>query len=354
MVELNKKVIVIFLMFLLLSTVAQAQEPYRVGTTVANFLELGYGSAAIAMGDAYVSNGRDISSIYWNPAGLGYMRNNEFIAMNQSWFADIQMGFVAIGIPTNQFGTFALGMYYTSYGEEKVTSMLMQEGTGENFDGLDYAVSLSYGRNIVRWFSFGISLKYIASRIWHESASAMAMDLGVNVNTSFLSPTGNREDGLCIGMSISNYGTKMKYDGIDLKRPIDEAPEEAGNFAYVPARYETVSWELPLIFRIGVSMNAIRTAKHQLILAIDAIHPNNNSEYVNLGTEYSMALGSFGKMFLRGGYKGLFMVDSQFGMTLGFGFRFNFMNNKGLKIDYAYRDIGMLGKVNTYTVGIIF
>ena len=49
---------------------SQAQNPIRAGTTAANFLEIGYGTAGCAMGDAYVSMARDLSSIYWNPAGL--------------------------------------------------------------------------------------------------------------------------------------------------------------------------------------------------------------------------------------------------------------------------------------------
>ena len=38
------------------------------GTTVANFLEIDIGSAATAMGGAYVSIANDVSSAYWNPA----------------------------------------------------------------------------------------------------------------------------------------------------------------------------------------------------------------------------------------------------------------------------------------------
>jgi len=233
-----------------------AQKPYRVGTTSGNFLEIGYGSAGIAMGDAYVSISKDISSLYWNPAGLGYMTNNELQIMYQPLIADINTSFLGFGYVHPTLGTFALGMIYTGYGEEEVTSMLMEEGTGEKFDGSDYSFSLSYGRRIVQWFSFGATAKYVASQIWHESASAVAFDLGALVATDFLSPTGRKDDGLTIGMSISNYGSKMQYDGIDLKRPLDEEIDESGNFAYVPARYETQSWELPLIFRIGRIWNA--------------------------------------------------------------------------------------------------
>jgi hypothetical protein len=350
------KTITIFvgLFYLLGMMDVQAQEPYRVGTTSANFLEIGYGSAGVAMGDAYVSTTRDISSLYWNPAGLGYMQKNEFQVMYQPLVADINTSFAGFGYVHPTLGTFAFGLIYTGYGEEEVTSMLMEEGTGEKFDGADYAFSLSYGRRIVQWFAFGATAKYVASRIWHENASAMALDLGALVSTNFLSPTGKKDDGLTIGMSISNYGSRMQYNGIDLKRPLDEEPDEAGNFAYVPARFETQSWELPLIFRIGISAHPILTSTHRLTLSVDALHPNNNSEHINVGGEYALTLPGFGVFSLRGGYKGLEMVDSQYGMTFGFGLQFFYMNNNALKIDYAFRDYGLIGNLHAYTLSLTF
>jgi len=355
MIKNEKKfTVLIGILCILFFSSSQAQEPYRSGTTGGNFLEIGYGSAGIAMGDAYVSMVQDISSIYWNPAGLGYMQGSEFQIMHQPWLADIGMSLIGLGYVQPQWGTFALGFIYIGYGEEEVTSMLMQEGTGEKFDGLDFCVSFSYGRKLAQWFSFGATGKYISSRIWHENASATAFDLGAMVNTSFLSWTGRQEDGLTIGMSISNYGTKLQYDGIDLKRPIDEAPEEAGNFEFVPARYETQEWELPLIFRIGVSAHPILTSKHRFTVAIDALHPNNNSEYLNLGGEYSLTIPGFGAFIMRTGYKGLYMVDSQYGWTVGFGLLFNYLNNRAFKVDYAYRDLGMLGKLHAYTLSLTF
>lgn len=343
----------IWSMLLLCPLFTQAQEPYRAGTTSANFLEIGYGCNGIAMGEANVSSVRDVSSIYWNPAGLGYMEKNELQVMHQPWLADVSTAFVGLGYVT-RMGTIGLGFVYTGFGEEEVTSMLMQEGTGEKFDGLDYAVSLSYGRKLAQWFSFGISGKYINSRIWHESASAVALDLGAVVNTSFLSWTGEQNAGMSIGMSIANYGTRLQYNGIDLKRPIDESPNEAGNFEYVPARYETQSWELPLIFRIGVSAYPLYTSQHRVMVSVDALHPNNNSEYVNVGGEYRLILPGVGELALRGGYKGLAMVDSEYGMAVGGGVLIKYLHNNALTIDYAYRQMGMLGNMHAYTLGLTF
>ena len=116
-----------------------------------------------------------------------------------------------------------------SYGEQEVTTLQYQDGTGEYFTANDLAATVTFSRKLVSWFSFGSSLKYINSSIWHSSATAFAVDLGVQVSTDFFSYTGQEKDGLQLGMSISNYGTRMKYDGIDTYQPIDISEFEEGN-----------------------------------------------------------------------------------------------------------------------------
>jgi hypothetical protein len=351
-----KKYTIFILVLLLLNFCNSgfAQKPHRVGTTAVNFLEIGFGSAGSAMGDAYVSLTRDLSSIYWNPAGLAYMEQSEAHFVYQPWIADISTGFTGVGLVLPRLGTFGLGLTYVGYGEMEVTNLTMQDGTGEMFSANDFAVNLSYGRRLANWFAFGGSLKYVSSKIWHTSASAFAVDLGVIVNTHFLSMTGKREDGINIGMSISNYGTKMTYDGLDLLQSIDILPNEAGNFRDVAGKFQLQSWELPLIFRIGLSYSPLIIGSQRLTLAMDALHPNNNMESVNVGAEYKINFPTTGDFYLRSGYKALFLDDSEYGFSFGSGLILRLMHNVGLKIDYAYRGVGILGKSHCYTIGVMF
>ncbi len=332
----------------------QAQKPFRVGTTTANFLEIGLGAAGNAMGDAYVSMARDLSSVYWNPAGLAYMQQNEAQFFYQPWIADIGTSFTGVGLVLEDVGTLSFSLFYTNYGEMEVTNVREQDGTGEFFSANDFAASLSFSRKLAQWFSFGASMKFVNSSIWHLKASAMALDLGVLVQTKFFSPDADRNNGLTLGMSISNYGTRMKYDGIDLLNPIDILPDEQGNFRDTPGQFQLQSWELPLIFRIGASVNPIVMGNQRITLAVDALHPNNNSESVNVGAEYGLKIPGTGAFYLRGGYKALFMEESEFGLSLGSGIELNFLNNLGLKIDYAYRGVGVLGKTHAYSLGVLF
>ncbi|NOX90720.1 MAG: PorV/PorQ family protein [Calditrichaeota bacterium] len=345
--------IIIALIFLLQSMV-YAQKPYRVGTTTANFLEIGYGVRENAMGDASAAAVNDLTSVYWNPAGLGFMRQSEAMAMYQPWFVGINTSFVSIGYVKPIWGTFAVSLIYTGYSDEEVTTVDMQEGTGEMYNGQEMAFSLSYGKRLVDWFSFGASVKYINSRIWHETGQAVAFDLGAIVNTRFFAWSDKPGDGLNIGMSISNYGTRMVYNGLDLKQTKDVAPEEQGNYPYVPVRFELEDWELPLLMRLGVSAYAYKSERQRLTLALDAMHPNNNSESVNAGAEYTFVVPAYGEFSLRAGYKGLFMIDSQYGLSLGFGVKLNFLGNRALKIDYAFRDLATLGGTHSYSIGFVF
>ena len=269
--DMNTKSFTVLLITGLLCAQVWAQsKPYRVGTTTANFLEIGAESVGCAMGEAYASVGGELSSIYWNPAGLSFMTLNEVQFTYQPWIADIHFTHAAMGIVVPNYGTFALSFTGLNYGRTAVTTLERQEGTGETYSAMDMAASFAYARKLTTWFGFGASLKYVSSSIWHMRASAMAVDLGVLINTNFFSPDGKRENGLSIGMSISNYGTRMKYDGIDLLQPLDISTDN-GNYKDVEGQFRLQSWELPLIFRIGVSMIPLKAELPHYILIVTVI-----------------------------------------------------------------------------------
>ncbi|MCF8242291.1 MAG: PorV/PorQ family protein [Melioribacteraceae bacterium] len=348
------KTLLVVITLILLQVSLFAQKPYRVGTTAASFLEVGYGSAGNAMGDAYVSMVNDLSSAYWNPAGLASMEKHEAMFAYQPWLADINTSFAAVGIVLPSIGTIAASLVSMDYGEMDVTTMRMQEGTGEKFTANDIAVGLSFARKLATWFSFGATAKYISQTIWHTSASSMAVDLGVKINTNFFSPTGNNEDGLAIGMSISNYGIPLQFDGIDLSYPIDISPDEAGNYKNTSGQFKMQSWDLPLIYRIGFSVTPVYLTNHKFTISVDALHPNNNSEHVNLGAQYILTFASFGSFYIRGGYKALFMDRSDYGLALGFGVDIHALYNEGIKLNYSFREHKVLGNTHSYEVAVRF
>lgn len=332
----------------------QGQMINRYGTTTANFLEIGVGSDGSAMGEAFVAVTDGISSIYWNPAGLAHLERPSAAFMVHPWVVDINMLFTGGAFIVPGFGNIGFGITQMDYGDMPVTTLEYQEGTGENFTANDLAASLTFSRKIVSWFAFGSSMKYIRSNIWHSSASSFAVDLGVLVNTKFFSLTGNEKDGMNIGMSISNYGTRMKFDGIDIYQPVDISEYEEGNYGDVAGQFRPSEWELPLIFRIGVALKPIVSNYTKLTVAVDALHPNNNSESINIGSSMDNTIPGFGIVSFRMGVKALFMDSPQYGYTGGLGLEMFYLGNRSLSIDYVYKSMGILGDVQAFTVGFSF
>ena len=109
-------------------------------------------------------------------------------------------------------------------------------------------------------------------------------------------------------------------------------------------------FDLPLLFRFGLSADLIKDESSRLTTSIDAIHPNDHTEYLNTGAEYSWKE----IIYLRAGYNSLFEEDSEKGLTLGFGLNYRIVDLVKIKLDYAYQDFGRLKDVHYFSVGINF
>jgi long-subunit fatty acid transport protein len=315
----------------------------RTGTTAAGFLSIDVGARAVGMGGAYVSVAGDASTMYWNSAGLARLTELEVQFSHTRWILDVSMNYAAVAIPLGRIGTLGVNAAFLSMEEMERTTVLEPDGTGEMFDAGSYAFGLSYAFSLTDRFSVGCNLKYITETIYNCSAQGVAFDIG----TLFTTPL----PGLELGMNISNYGTKMRMQGQDVLTQVDIDPSVAGNNPSINAHLATDSYDLPLLFQVGISMDILRkTEKHGLLLAIDAVHPNNDTESLNLGVEYI-----WNKMIaLRGGYKSLFRKDSEEGLSLGLGFSSAIVGTTKLIIDYAYRDFGILKEVQMFTIGMRF
>ena len=141
---------------------------------------------------------------------------------------------------------------------------------------------------------------------------------------------------------------------MNLLNPIDINPNEYGNYGRVEGAFKLREWELPLLFRVWITATPIVTENTKLRIAIDALHPNNNSESLNVGAIYFWNIDTFGEIFLCAGYKGILMVESQYGLSVGGGITKDIFNNFKIVLDYAYQDLGTLGYANSFGLGIQF
>ena len=108
------------------------------------------------------------------------------------------------------------------------------------------------------------------------------------------------------------------------------------------------------LFRIGVAVKPIVSNFTTLTLSADAIHPNNNTESINIGFAFKVKFPGNGAIVFRGGQKAMYMDEPQFGLTGGLGLEWNFLNNRKIIVDYAYKTMGILGNVHATTIGLNF
>ncbi len=315
----------------------------KTGTTSAQFLKIQVGARAVGMGGAYVALADDISSIYWNPAGLARLEGQGAINFVYSnWLADTKFNFAASALKAGDFGTIGVSITALTMPDMEVRNEFEPEGTGEYFSAMDMALGISYARKLTDRFSMGFNAKYILEKIWHMSASTFAFDIGLLFQTS--------ADWLVLGISVSNFGSKMRYTGKDAFVYYDFIPDQYGDSEHIFANLQTDQWELPLIFRFGLAAEIINDEYHAFTAALEMRHPNDNTESVSLGVEY----GFLKRFYLRMGYQALFEQDSEKGITAGAGFVYYLSPQMPLHLDYAYADWNRLTAVHRFSIEINF
>ncbi len=313
-----------------------------VGTSAATFLEIGAGARAMAMGAAYVAQATDATALYWNPAGIAFIPGFQIEFMNCQWLAETQYNFFGLVAPIPAIrSSVGVSLISLDYGENPVRTVDRPEGTGEKYGARDLAVSVSYAMALTDRFSFGLSGKYINQRIWSESGSAVAMDVGVYYNTML--------KGLRLGASVSNFGSDIQMAGRHLTTVVD--PDAAvQNFDRVPVNYKVGSYSLPLLFRVGLAYTRSLGSFGVLTVAGDVNHPSNTTESINLGAEYGFA----NMFYVRAGYENLYERDHKNGLTVGGGVEYFRRGMMGFRVDYSWADWGILTNTQRFSLGLMF
>ena len=71
----------------------------NVGTSAANFLKIGIGAKAQAMGGAYVAQADEVTALYWNPAGITNIAGNQVGITQIDWITDVKLNFLGVQRP---------------------------------------------------------------------------------------------------------------------------------------------------------------------------------------------------------------------------------------------------------------
>lgn len=327
----------------LMVAASYAQNVTKTGTTAAKFLSIGVGPRANAMGGAFSAVANDASAIYWNPAGIAFSDQFQALFSYTGLYTGINVDYLGVVVPSGNAGNFALSVTAVNYGNIGVTTEDQPDGTGETFSPASYEFGISYARNITQDFAVGATGKIITENIYHSNATGVAFDIGTIFTTPFY--------GVRFASSITNFGTKMQMSGNDLLIRYNVDPQRAGSNSTVDANIATEQFDLPLRLQIGMSRDFIFLDDQRFTLAVDGIVPNDNNEWVNVGGELAL----FDNMvFLRGGYKSLFLKHAQEGLTLGVGVKYKKAGYIDIGVDYSYQQYQYLGNVNSFGVMLNF
>ncbi|HGY55522.1 MAG TPA: PorV/PorQ family protein [Caldithrix abyssi] len=338
------KLKVVLSILLLLSIGAFAQDDFsKVGTGTAQFLKLGAGARGTALGDAYSALVNDATAMYWNPSGI--QKVNQFaLSVSRTYlFAGINYDFLGAVIPIDNNTSVGVSVLYLSSGDIERTTIEDPEGTGDTFDTGHSAIGITVARSLTTRFDLGVTIKYISERLFREEASTIAFDIGSQFDTGIY--------GIKLGMVLSNFGGKMKFDGPDLNQPIEN---DQTSIRYENGgRWKTEEWPIPLLFRLGVRTDLLGaesefmySESNRLTLLLEGNDPIDHVLRYNIGMEYEWnAMLAF-----RAGYK---INYDQADITAGVGFDLTRLGIN-LKIDYAFNNYGLLGYVHNYTLEFKF
>ena len=302
----------------------------KLAQTGLQFLKIDMSPRAAAMGGSYMMVGVDATALFYNPAGIVYSDNSlDFFASQTEWAANISYMASALTKSIGNLGTFGVSVTYADYGDDIEGTIKTSDTKGfENTGSVDvgaYAIGVGYGRQLTNKFSIGGQIKYVAQKLGNSlqetgieeenKVNGLAYDFGTIFYPGFKS--------LRIGMVIRNYSAQL--------------------------RYEEEDFQLPLTFSVGAAMDVLDLlGEHEnaLLLSIDAAHPRDFTERLNMGGEFLF----MDMIALRAGYK--YNYDEE-GLTLGAGLNYT-LSGLNVKIDYAYSPLSDFDTVNRFSIGIGF
>lgn len=310
------------------------ESPKKLAQTGFQFLSVGTDARATAMGEAFTTVEGTSNALFYNPAGLARMKPFIDLSINQmDWIADIHYysGSMALNLSQGKYGVLGLSFMTIDYGEFLWTRVADNDQGFVDYPGWSdnpnaFMLGVGYGKELSNKFSVGGQIKFVHQYLGKSnvpiytesdtlveernySLGVLAFDFGTLYKTGFKS--------LAFGMSVRNFSQEVKY--------------------------EKEGFQLPLTFKIGISINAIDfipslAENHSLILSLDAVHPRSHPEFLNLGGEYVF----MNRLALRAGY---ITNNDEYNFSSGFGIKMF-----GFEIDYSHTPFEVFDNVKRISV----
>lgn len=352
-----------------------------VGVRAAEFLTIPVGARGIGMGNAYAAVADDITAAWWNPAGLGFLTENEVTITVVDYTLDLTYSYGAAAFPVGD-GNMVFGGFfgYLDVPEMEVTTVSSPEGTGTFFRAYDFQMGGSFAYNFSDRFIAGMNIKYIHQDMWSNvGASAFAFDAGAIYHTELA----DRE--IRFAFAIQNLGTNLTMSGANLVEQVGAEnrggsfPGETENYASDPnaisrraeraVLLRTHTYRLPTSVKLSLGYSLYTDSNFNWLAVGEIARPSYIPISYSLGSELTYnfnlaysASGRFGWMIQTDEYT---EAKDQFGyeyygddptlrgLSFGGGIQRKF-GGRMLRFDYAYRNKGRLSSDNFFSVSLSF
>lgn len=311
-----------------------------------DFMYIGVGANNFGLGNAVVANTGDITSGYWNPAGLVRIQTNlQFAYMHNEYFASIaKYDYAGIGVPLDS-NKHAFAINFMRFGVDDIPNtldLIDADGTVnydnvKNFSVGNYAFLLSYARNIIKGLSVGATAKIV-----HNKAGGFAKSWGFGIDIGAIYQIKDWKIGLTV-KDITTTFNAWSFSFTDKEKQILDATDNV-----IPV--SSTELTLPRI-QFGASYNKTFKDKIELMAELDWELTTDgkrntliSSKAISLDPRLGVELGLWKIGYLRGGISNFQkMTNVSTGKqkftvqpSIGVGLRYKNI----VYLDYAFTDVG--------------
>ena len=287
-----------------------------IGTSGADFLEIGTGSRPLAMGEAFTAEINDLNSLYYNPAGLGTLRYPVLSLFHQELILDSRYENISAAMKIyNGWGAVSNSLFWVP-SFDKIDIDGNKTGEVNFFNG---CFTAGYGYDFNEFYVGG-SVKYIYQKIDTLFLSSAAFDIGILKGMYLYSPFDTPIRNFYVGISLLNIGTQAEDDS------------------------------LPRMIRLGTSYKITRWLGLNLDLTENFISPSDLYDFT-YGFDESFRLNAGFELnyleifFFRGGYR----FNDAGSISAGFGFNYS-IGEVAMIIDTSCSDNGVFGPVYSFNL----
>lgn len=306
-------------------------------------MNIGVDAASLGLSGAVTASVSDVTSGYWNPAGLMKVEDTQLALMHASYFANIAQ-YDYIGYAKNIDDRSAFGITLIRFGVDDImdtTQLIDNNGNIDYnrislFSAADYGAIFSYARKLpLDGFTYGVNAKVIR-RIIGEFADSwgFGFDLGIQFE---------RNDWM-FGLMFRDITTTYNIWNINEKEYEKIKDAIPGENQELP---ESTEMTIPKA-QLGVARKFIIRHDYSILASV-----NMNMRFAQTNDVFSNNLlsidpalgveaGYIDMVFLRAGvgnFQNVKQIDGSdavnFQPNIGLGFKY-----KGIQVDYALTDIG--------------